>query len=64
MNEFRPICLICCIYKDCGKFVGFEIKMCIGKIISKCYSAFVLGRQILDGVLTLNEIVDFAKRSK
>jgi hypothetical protein len=38
--------------------------MCIGKIISECYSAFVVRQQILDGILTLNEIVDFAKRSK
>jgi hypothetical protein len=36
----------------------------IGKLISKVQSAFVPNRQILDGVLVINELLDLAKRRK
>jgi hypothetical protein len=36
----------------------------MGKLISKCQSAFLPRRQILDGVLILNEIIDLATRRK
>ncbi|XP_058754053.1 uncharacterized protein LOC131627225 [Vicia villosa] len=36
----------------------------MGKLISKFQSEFIEGRQLFDGVLVLNEVLDFAKRSK
>ncbi|PNX58895.1 BTB/POZ domain-containing protein, partial [Trifolium pratense] len=36
----------------------------MGKLISNCQTAFIPGRQILDGVVVLNEIIDLAKRRK
>lgn len=36
----------------------------IGKLVSDCQSTFVAGSNMLDGVLILNEILDFAKRHK
>jgi hypothetical protein len=35
----------------------------VGKVVSKTQSAFIKGRQILDGILIANEIVDDAKKS-
>lgn len=36
----------------------------MGGIISPCQTAFVPGRQILDGVVVLNEIIDMSSREK
>jgi hypothetical protein len=36
----------------------------MSKLISNCQSAFLPQRQILDGVVVLNEIIDLAKRRK
>jgi len=38
--------------------------MVIGSVISDSQSAFIKGRQILDGILVANEIVDEARRRK
>lgn len=40
------------------------MKLVIHKLICKCQTAFVANRKLLDGVLVLNEVVDFAKRLK
>lgn len=39
-----------------------RLRKVIGKLISKCQTAFVSGKHILDGVLVTNEIVDYARR--
>ncbi|KAK2443790.1 hypothetical protein QL285_014866 [Trifolium repens] len=36
----------------------------MGKLISRNQSAFIKGRLLVDGVLTINEVVDYAKRAK
>jgi hypothetical protein len=36
----------------------------MGNLISPCQSAFLPYKQILDGVMVLNEIIDLAKRRK
>ncbi|MCH91218.1 LINE-1 reverse transcriptase like, partial [Trifolium medium] len=41
-----------------------RLKRILGKLISKCQSAFLPQRQILDGVVVLNELIDLAKRRK
>lgn len=40
------------------------MKRVLPNIISKCHSASLGGDQILDGVVVVNEVVDYAKRSK
>lgn len=44
-------------------FAG-RLKNIVGKVISFSKSVFVVGRQLLDGVLVANEMVDFAIKEK
>ncbi|MCH80924.1 LINE-1 reverse transcriptase like [Trifolium medium] len=61
---YRPICLIGSLYKILSKILANRLKCILGKLISNCQSAFLPHRQILDGVLVLNEILDLTKRRK
>ncbi|GAU48137.1 hypothetical protein TSUD_293770 [Trifolium subterraneum] len=60
--DYCPICLIGSLYKILSKLLASWMKRVLGKLISNCQSAFLPQRQILDGVLVLNEIIDLAKR--
>jgi hypothetical protein len=60
----RPICLINSMYKVLSKILAGRLKQVLGKLISKVQSAFLPNRQILDGVLVVNELLDLAKRRK
>jgi hypothetical protein len=62
--DFRPICLIGSLYKILSKLLANRLKRVLGKLISNCQSAFLPQRQILDGVVVLNELIDLAKRRK
>ncbi|GAU23824.1 hypothetical protein TSUD_27340 [Trifolium subterraneum] len=62
--DYRPICLIGCLYKILSKLLAARLKRVLGKLISNCQSAFLPQRQILDGVVVLNEIIDLATRRK
>jgi hypothetical protein len=35
----------------------------IGELIPNTQSAFIKGRQLVDGVLVVNEVIDYAKKS-
>jgi hypothetical protein len=52
------------MYKILSKLLANRLKGVLGKLISKCQSAFLPHRQILDGVVVLNELIDLAKRRK
>ncbi|GAU51106.1 hypothetical protein TSUD_141480 [Trifolium subterraneum] len=62
--DYRPICLIGSLYKIVSKLLANRLKKVLGKLISNCQSAFLPQRQILDGVVVLNEIIDLARRRK
>lgn len=58
LDDYRPICLVGCIYKIIAKVLAGRIKRVLSSIISRCQSAFVLGHQMLDGVLIANELLE------
>ncbi|XP_058762006.1 uncharacterized protein LOC131635401 [Vicia villosa] len=64
LDEFRPICLVGCVYKVISKLLASRLKRVLDPIVSVNQSAFVPGRLLLDGVLVANEVVDHAKKSK
>jgi hypothetical protein len=64
LNEFRPISLVGSLYKILAKVLANRLRMVLGSVISDSQSAFIKGRQILDGILVANEIVDEARKCK
>jgi hypothetical protein len=63
LNDFRPISLVGSLYKILSKVLANRLKMVLGSVISETQTAFVKNRQILDGILIANEVVDEAKES-
>ena len=52
------------LYKNLAKILANKLRLVIGSIISDSQSAFIKGRQILDGILVANEVVDEARKCK
>nr|GEU53840.1 putative RNA-directed DNA polymerase, eukaryota [Tanacetum cinerariifolium] len=63
-NDFRPISLINIHYKIIAKVLANRLSKVIDKIISHEQTAFIAGRQILDGPLVLCEDIDRYKKRK
>ena len=57
VKDFRPISLIGCQAKIIGKLLANRLTEVVSSVVSIEQSAFIKGRQILDGPLMLNEIV-------
>ncbi|GJZ38825.1 putative RNA-directed DNA polymerase, eukaryota, reverse transcriptase zinc-binding domain protein [Tanacetum coccineum] len=64
IKDFRPISLIGVHYKIIAKILANRLSKVIDSIISPEQSAFILGRQILDGPLILSEVINWYKKWK
>lgn len=64
LNDFRSISLVGSMYKILSKVLANRLRQVIGSVISDSQFAFIKGRQILDGILVANEIVDEARKRR
>ncbi|KAK2397838.1 hypothetical protein QL285_059374 [Trifolium repens] len=64
LGDFRPISLLGCLYKLVAKVLTARLAKVIGALIPNSQSAFIKGRQLVDGVVVVNEVIDFAKKFK
>ncbi|GKA47535.1 TRAF-type zinc finger domain-containing protein 1-like protein [Tanacetum coccineum] len=63
LADFRPISLIRCVYKALSKVLSTRLASVIHKVVRHNQTAFISGRQILDGALLANKIILFANQS-
>jgi len=64
LKDFRPISLFGTLYKKISKVLARRLAGVMNSIISQSQSAFLKGRNLVDGVVVVNEIVDFARKMK
>lgn len=64
VKDFRPISLISSIYKILAKMLANRLKKVLPRVIDITQSAFIKNRQLTDGPLIVNEVVDWAKAKK
>ncbi|KAL4560863.1 hypothetical protein LXL04_033019 [Taraxacum kok-saghyz] len=64
LNDFRPISLIGCVYKIIAKTLATRLKKVIETVIDEVQTAFIGGRNILDGPMVINEVCNWAKKEK
>nr|GEV14736.1 probable fructokinase-5 [Tanacetum cinerariifolium] len=62
VSDFRPISLIGCVYKVITKVLANRLMEVISDLVSDTQSAFVSGKQILDGPFILDELLQWCKR--
>ncbi|GAU20544.1 hypothetical protein TSUD_131020 [Trifolium subterraneum] len=55
VSEFRPISLVSSVYKILAKVLANRLCNVIGNVVAESQTAFIKGRQILDGILITNE---------
>ena len=64
LGDYRPVNLIGCMYKIVAKILAGRLKKVMNLVVDEVQSAYVDGRNILDGPLIVNEICAWAKKSK
>jgi hypothetical protein len=62
LGDFRPISLLGSLYKIIAKVLTARLARVMDLIVASTQSAFLKGRNLVDGVVVINEVVDLAKR--
>jgi hypothetical protein len=63
LGDFRHISLLGCIYKLLAKVMASRLAMVIGILIANTQTTFLKGRQLVEGVVVVNEVIDLAKKT-
>jgi len=61
LKDFRPISLLGSLYKILAKVLAGRLSKVMSSVISKSQSTFLKGRQLVDGVMIVNEVVELAR---
>jgi hypothetical protein len=64
IQQYKPICLLNCIYKWFTKVLTIRLEPIMDKIIHKSQKAFIKGRNIMNSTLALHEILHETKRKR
>jgi hypothetical protein len=64
LTDFRPISLLGCLYKLIAKVLAKRLDKVMDPIIASNQSAFLKGRNLVDGVVVVNEVVEAAKKKR
>lgn len=64
IQQYRPICLLNVIFKIFTKVLMFRLEHILERIINKSQTAFLKGRNIMEGVMCLHEILHDTKIRK
>jgi hypothetical protein len=64
IKQFRPICLLNVIYKIITKVLTFRLTAAVGKVVSPNQTSFIPGRNILEGVIILQEVLHELRSTK
>lgn len=64
LKDFRPIGTVGSIYEIIEKFKALRLKKMMSSLVGETKSAFIMDRQILDGVHIANEVLQWTKRKK
>jgi hypothetical protein len=63
LGDFRPISLIGCIYKLVAKVLVARLAKVVGELVPNNQTTFIKGRQLVESVVVVNEVIDYAKRA-
>jgi hypothetical protein len=61
---FRPICLLNCLYKWFIKVLTLRLEPIVGRLIHNSQTTFIHGRNIMNGVMALYDILHETKRKR
>jgi hypothetical protein len=64
IQQFRPICLLRCIYKLITMAMSLRLDPYASKLFSIHQNAFIKGQNIMDGVLFLHELMHHTRIRK
>jgi len=64
IQQFRPICLLNCLYKLITKTLTLRLEKVADKLIHPTQTAIMKGRNIMSGIMILHEILHETKRKK
>ena len=62
IQQFRPICLLNCLYKLITKTLTIRLETVADKLIHSTRTTFMKNRNILSGIMCLHEILHETKK--